>query len=272
MILFPPAKINLGLSVLNKRIDGFHNLETVFFQLPFCDILEITKSETFNFKSSGIEIKGNENDNLCIKAYNLLKTDFDLSPVKIHLHKIIPMGAGLGGGSADGTYTLLILNELFSLDLSVEKLKQYALNLGSDCPLFVSKSPQKASSRGEILEDIFINLSGKYIHIINVGIHISTKEAFENLELGLNSSLNLDETIQKDLKLWKENLINDFEKPIFVKYHELKELKEEIYANGAKYASMTGTGSTIFGIYDENPQLIFEIGKKNILEKVVYLE
>ena len=272
MILFPPAKINLGLNILNKRNDGYHNLETVFFQLPFCDILEIVKSDNFNFKSSGIEIKGNENDNLCIKAYNLLKADFELGPVTIHLHKIIPMGAGLGGGSADGTYTLLILNELFNLDLKAEKLKHYALKLGSDCPLFVSKYTQKASSRGEILTEIDVNLEGKYIHLINIGIHISTKEAFENLELGLNNNSNLPSILQQNLEIWKDNLINDFEKPIFLKYPELKELKEKIYSNGAKYASMTGTGSTVFGIYEHKPKLIFDLNKKNILEKIVYIE
>ncbi len=272
MILFPPAKINLGLSILNKRIDGFHNLETVFFQLPFCDILEIVKNEKFHFQASGIEISGNENDNLCIKAYNLLKTDFNLSPVSIHLHKIIPMGAGLGGGSADGTYTLLILNELFKLNLNAEQLRKYALILGSDCPLFVSKKPQKASSRGEILEEIDLDLKGKFIHIVNIGVHISTKEAFENLELGLNSTVKIAEILKQNLTLWQENLINDFEKPIFKKFPALKELKQKIYQNEAKYVSMTGTGSTIFGIYDQKPKLMFENDNKNILEKIVYIE
>ncbi|MES2589993.1 MAG: 4-(cytidine 5'-diphospho)-2-C-methyl-D-erythritol kinase [Bacteroidota bacterium] len=272
MILFPPAKINLGLKVLNKREDGFHNLETVFFQIPFCDILEIVKSEKFTFKSSGLTIFGEEKNNLCIKAYELLKNDFDLEPVLVHLHKIIPMGAGLGGGSADGTYTLLILNELFNLNLSSEQLKEYALILGSDCPLFVESFPQYATGRGEVLEKINVDLKGKYIYLINNGTHIQTKQAFENLKLNPNSEANLKQLVENDVLSWKEELENNFETSVFPQNPELKSIKEKMYQNGAIYASMTGTGSTIYGIFEKKPESIFTNKQKNIFEKIVCME
>jgi 4-diphosphocytidyl-2-C-methyl-D-erythritol kinase len=272
MILFPPAKINLGLKVLDKRTDGYHNIESVMFQIPFCDILEIVKSEEFSFKSTGLEISGNSNDNLCVKAYEILKNKFNVSPVSIHLHKIIPMGAGLGGGSSDGTYTLLILNQLFELNLSEQQLREFALELGSDCPLFVNDFPQIAKGRGELLEKIEVNLSGKYLYIINLGIHVSTKEAFQNLELNrFEKHQDFINLFKKDYSSWKNNLINDFEYSVFKLHPELANLKEKLYKSGAVFAAMTGSGSTLFALFENNPQLInIENEKKNI-EKIIQL-
>lgn len=269
MILFPPAKINLGLRVSGKRADGYHELESLMLQVPWCDILEIVPRSSLSFTGTGIVIPGDENSNLCLRAYHLLREKFQLPPVAIHLHKNIPMGAGLGGGSADGTYTLLILNRLFELHLNADELRAYALELGSDCPLFVESIPQLASGRGEILEPFPLNLTGHYLHLVNPGIHVSTKDAFAQLELG-QQVLSIRETLQKPLSEWKEELKNDFETTVFAQHPELKKLKIDLYANDAAYAAMSGSGSTLFGIYTEKPSLLFPKSAK-IMEKIVLL-
>ncbi|MGV3632304.1 MAG: 4-(cytidine 5'-diphospho)-2-C-methyl-D-erythritol kinase [Bacteroidota bacterium] len=269
MILFPPAKINLGLRVTGKRDDGYHNIDSLMLQLPWCDILEIVPHASFQFTSTGISIPGDPDSNLCIRAYQLLQEKFQLPPVAIHLHKNIPMGAGLGGGSADGTYTLLILNRLFELGLTPGELRAYALELGSDCPLFVEHIPQLASGRGEILEPFALNLEGCYIHLLNPGIHVSTQDAFARLEWG-QQHIPVREILKKPLSNWKHELKNDFETTVFVKHPEIKELKSRIYENGADYASMSGSGSTLFGIYTQKPAPIFPESAK-IMEKIVRL-
>jgi len=268
MILFPPCKINLGLNVKRKREDGYHELESVMYQLPWCDILEIVKGNTFSFTSTGLTIPGDADANLCIKAYHLLKNDFDLSPVKIHLHKILPMGAGLGGGSADGAYSLRILNDLFELKLNNDELRKYASQLGSDCALFIEDTPQLAKGRGEILTPINVNLSGYYVQLINIGIHISTKMAFENLNFA-NDEVSFADLSVTNIHEWKDFLVNDFEASIFPHYPELEQLKKRLYENGAIYASMTGSGSTIFGIYKEEPKSISWSNEPSYLEKTI---
>lgn len=274
MILFPPAKINLGLSILNKREDGYHALETLMHQIQFCDILEVVKADEFSFKSTGLVISGNEDSNLCVKAYNLLKEQFNIGQVAIHLHKNIPMGAGMGGGSADGTYTLLILNDLFELNISKDKLRELALKLGSDCPLFVDKSPQFAEGRGEILSPFEINLKGKYIYVINIGIHVSTKEAFEGLNLSSknNETANIREILSSPIENWKSNLKNNFEESVFKKHPILSEIKDKLYDIGAKYVSMTGSGSTIYAIFDEKIEIQFDDKIEKVFEKFIYVE
>lgn len=271
MILFPPCKINLGLNVKYKREDGYHEMESIMYQLPWCDILEIIPATRFSFSSSGLIIPGNSATNLCLKAYQLLKSDFDLSPVKIHLHKNLPMGAGLGGGSADGAYTLRILNELFSLNLTKQQLKNYAAILGSDCALFIEDKPQLAKGRGEILTPIEIDLSGYYVQLINIGIHISTKTAFENLNF-LNDNVSFSDLSVNEIQKWKDSLFNDFEASIFPHYPELAQLKAKLYANGAIYAAMTGSGSTIFGIFKETPKTIALPSQISCLEKTIFIE
>ena len=258
MILFPNAKINLGLKVLRKRDDGFHDLETIFYPVKFNDALELIEDKDphgfIKFSVSGLPIMGNEEDNLCTQAYYLLKRDFpQLPPVKIHLHKAIPMGAGLGGGSADGAFVLKILNEKFNLNLSIPQLLNYAAALGSDGPFFIINRPCFATGRGDILEEIQLNLSAYKIILINPGIHISTAWAFSQLEFAMGSDgykhSDPYNIIQQPIHTWKDTLHNDFETPVFAKYPEIKKAKEQLYNDGAIYASMSGSGSTVFGIF-----------------------
>jgi len=254
MICFPSCKINLGLRITQKRADGFHALETVFFPISIKDALEIiiepdANAAPITFTSSGLAINGDPSDNLCFKAYELLKKDYPTIPnIKMHLHKQIPMGAGLGGGSSDGAFTLVVLNQLFDLQIPEYKLMQYALTLGSDCPYFILNKPAFATGRGEILKPINVNLDGYTIVIVNPGIAISTKLAFSLITPKVSDS-NLEVIICESVSTWKDNLINDFEEPIFNSFPELANIKETLYQKGAVYASMTGTGSTVYGIF-----------------------
>jgi len=253
MILFPPAKLNLGLQIIAKRADGYHNLQTVFYQFSLKDVLEIIKdnsleSGTCVFKSTGLLIPDGEN--LCVKAYKLLHGVYSLPGLRIYLHKIIPLGAGLGGGSSDAVYVLKSLNSLFDLKISADKLKEYALILGSDCPLFVEEAPQYAEGRGELLSKVSMDLKGKHLLIVNPKIHISTVEAFSNISPKASNSCK--RIVEKDIHRWKTDLVNDFEKSVFPNYPELADIKEKLYSLGADYASMSGSGSTMFGIFS-NP-------------------
>lgn len=249
MVFFPPAKINLGLHILHKRQDGFHDIDTVMMAIPLRDILEIVPSDTFAFSSSGIPIPGESGENLCVKAYDLLKKDFDLPPVHIHLHKIIPIGAGLGGGSSDAAFTLLGLNELYKLNLTREKLEEYATQLGSDCAFFISPSPKHCTGRGEIMSDLPLTLSGKYLKLVYPHIHISTQEAYAGITPKSDSIPTL-ETTQLPIEKWKDALSNDFEAPLFEKYPELSAIKQSLYDEGALYAAMSGSGSCLYGVFE----------------------
>lgn len=260
MVSFPHCKINLGLRILRKREDGYHDLESVFYPLPVEDVLEIVGSresgvgsmEPLIFNQSGLEIAGNPEDNLCTKAYYLLKKEFPLLPsIQMHLHKNIPMGAGLGGGSADGAFVLKLLNEMFNLNLTTEQLITYSLQLGSDCPFFIIDKPCWATGRGEILEPLQLDLSACSFMIVSPGIHISTSWAFSMIKTS-DSSLSIKEIIQKPVISWKEELVNDFEAPVFNKHPELKIIKETLYKNGAIYSSMTGSGSSVFALFPKN--------------------
>ncbi len=254
MICFPSCKINLGLRITQKRADGFHALETVFFPISIKDALEIiiepeTSAAPITFTSSGLAINGEPSDNLCFKAYEILKKDYPTIPnIKMHLHKTIPMGAGLGGGSADGAFTLVALNQLLNLQIPEQALLDYALQLGSDCPFFIINTPAFATGRGEILKPINVNLNGYSIVIVNPGIAISTKLAFSLITPKVPDT-NMEAIICEPVTSWKEKLINDFEQPIFNSFPELANIKETLYQKGAVYASMTGTGSTVYGIF-----------------------
>ena len=254
MICFPTCKINLGLRITQKRADGFHALETVFFPISIKDAIEIiiepeTSAAPITFTSSGLAINGDPSDNLCFKAYEILKKDYPTIPnIKMHLHKTIPMGAGLGGGSSDGAFTLVALNQLFNLEIPEQALLDYALQLGSDCPFFIINTPAFATGRGEILKPINLNLDGYSIVIVNPGIAISTKLAFSLITPKVPDT-NMEAIICEPVTSWKEKLINDFEQPIFNSFPELANIKETLYQKGAVYASMTGTGSTVYGIF-----------------------
>ncbi|MBL7703152.1 MAG: 4-(cytidine 5'-diphospho)-2-C-methyl-D-erythritol kinase [Ferruginibacter sp.] len=254
MVAFPDCKINLGLHILNKREDGFHNLETVFYPLPFWDALEILPNSNsiseIEFTGSGLAVDGKAEDNLCVKAYRLLKKDFPYLPsIKIHLHKAVPMGAGLGGGSSDAACMLKMLNEKFRLNLSTAQLINYSLQLGSDCPFFIINKPCFATGRGEILEEIAVDLSACKIVLINPDIHINTGWAFSNITPAFPAK-SIKEIIQQPINTWKEALKNDFEMPVFAVHPAIKEIKETLYAQGAVYAAMSGSGSTVFGIFN----------------------
>ena len=255
MITFPNAKINLGLTILNKREDGFHNLETIFLPIHIKDVLEIIPSEKFEFNTSGNTIDVKPEENICTKAYRLLKKDFpDLPAAKIHLHKATPLGAGLGGGSADGAFTLKLLNQKFNLNLSTIQLINYALQLGSDCPFFIYNTPSIASGRGEILEEVNLDLSCYKIIVVNPGIHINTGWAFTQLTPALPSK-SIKNIIHQPVTTWKDELKNDFEEPVFKQHPEIKSIKDELYNKGAIYASMSGSGSSVYGIFKKEETL-----------------
>ncbi len=254
MVSFPNCKINLGLHILGKREDGFHNLETLFYPVPFKDALELIPSTNndIEFTATGLAVDGTAADNLCVKAYHLLKKDYpEIPAVKIHLHKAIPLGAGLGGGSADAAFMLKLLNEKFHLNLSTDQLINYALQLGSDCPFFIINKPCFATGRGEVLEEITLDLSAYKMVLINPGIHINTGWAFSNIIPALPIK-SIKEIIQQPIHTWKGELENDFETAVFTAHPAIKEIKASLYAQGAIYAAMSGSGSTVFGIFEPN--------------------
>lgn len=290
MVVFPNCKINLGLHIIRKREDGNHDLETVFYPIPFYDVLEVIHSDTnrdpssdfelfrrspygqtsnlkpfaesggqpspkgvlwtnLKLSLSGFPVNSNPEDNICVKAYYLLKKDFpDLPFPEIHLHKAIPTGAGLGGGSADGAFMLKLMNEKFQLSLSNEQLFNYALQLGSDCPFFIINSPCIATGRGEILKEIPLRLSSYQIVIVNPGILVQTSWAFSQITPALPSK-PINEIIQQPIETWKEELKNDFEKNVFMKYPEIESIKKTLYEKGAIFSLMSGSGSSIYGIF-----------------------
>jgi 4-diphosphocytidyl-2-C-methyl-D-erythritol kinase len=253
MIVFPNCKINLGLQVLNKRADNFHTIETVFYPIDLKDGLEIISSSgaAVEFSATGLPVDGNEEDNICIKAYHLLKNNFPQLPgIKMQLHKTIPMGAGLGGGSADGAFALQLLNQNFNLGLSTEQLIDYALQLGSDCPFFIINKPCYATGRGELLQEAKIDLSMYKIILINPGIHVNTGWAFSQLTPAAPAK-SIKEIIKQPVATWAAELKNDFENPVFEKYSVIKSIKDELYRQGAVYAAMSGSGSTVYGIIEE---------------------
>ncbi|GAC1399987.1 MAG: 4-(cytidine 5'-diphospho)-2-C-methyl-D-erythritol kinase [Sediminibacterium sp.] len=250
MLLFPNCKINLGLHIIHKRTDGYHALETVFYPVGWKDALEAVPSSEMEFSSSGLPVAGEAGDNLCMRAYQLLKKDFpELPPIHIHLHKSIPMGAGLGGGSADGAFMLKLLNEQCGLSLSPEQLLDYALQLGSDCPFFIRNKPCFATGRGEQMEELALDLSTCQFILVHPHIHVSTAWAFAQLKPSMPPA-PLKEIIQQPIQTWRHSLKNDFEVPVFHKYPEIGRIKEVLYTSGALYASMTGSGSTVFGIFE----------------------
>ena len=253
MITFPNAKINLGLNIFGKRKDGYHDIESCLYPIPWRDSLEVLEAGSFSFNSYGLKIPGNPDTNLCVKAYHLLKKDFDIPPIEIHLVKQIPMGAGLGGGSADGAFTLKLLNSLFSLGLSVPQLEAYALKLGSDCPFFIQNKPAIARGRGEKISPINVDLSGYYLALHSPGVHISTKKAYSGVS-AKQPLASIQEILTKPIEKWDGVLQNDFEVSILKNHPAIAQLKSEMYEAGAIYASMTGSGSTVYGIFTNEPK------------------
>ena len=254
MVVFPNAKINLGLNIIRKRDDGFHDLETIFYPIQLKDALEIVKTtdeQEVTFTTTGNTIQGIDADNLCVKAFQLIKKDFpNISNIKMHLHKHIPTGAGMGGGSSDASAVLMLLNQIFDLNISTEKLHEYALLLGSDCPFFITNKPSFASGRGEQLSEIKVDLSNYKILVVHPGIHVNTALAFQGLDKNnFSKSGELLNNILGEITTWKTTIKNDFEHSVFKQYPEMEAIKNQLYEEGAIYSSMSGSGSAVFGIF-----------------------
>lgn len=250
MILFPPAKINLGLNVLRKRPDGFHDIETVFYPIPLKDALEIVPSAgpKNTFKAYGLDIPGDPAENLCLKGVELIQDEFQTPPVDIFLYKAIPTGAGLGGGSSDAAATLTIMNDLFALHLSEIELKTYAAKLGSDCAFFIRPAPTFATGRGEVLYEIRLDLSSYSLLLVLPGIHVPTAAAYRAVTPKV-PEWRLDQLTDLPMEDWKNIVVNDFEESVFKQFPVLAEIKQKLYDGGAIYASMSGSGSSIYGIF-----------------------
>jgi 4-diphosphocytidyl-2-C-methyl-D-erythritol kinase len=260
MVVFPNAKINIGLNIIEKREDGFHTIESVFYPVGLCDALEVVEntedtSERIIFTSSGIEIPGNVNDNLCWYAYHLIAADYALPNVKVHLHKHIPIGAGLGGGSADAAFFIKLLNDKFELGISWGEMHHYARQLGSDCSFFISNKPAFAEGRGDQYESMKLDLSAYYVALVYPAIHINTAKAYSGV-MPKNTVRSLENDILNlPIEQWKDIVHNDFENSIFPQFSEIKKIKEELYSLGAIYAAMSGSGSAVFGIFKNKTDL-----------------
>jgi 4-diphosphocytidyl-2-C-methyl-D-erythritol kinase len=258
VIVFPNCKINIGLHIVRKRTDGFHDLETCFYPVNLRDALEVIslpEAQEIKFTQSGLSVEGT--GNTCIKAYELLKSDFPRLPaVHIHLHKVIPMGAGLGGGSADGAFTLRLLNEKYGLDLDEKALLGYALQLGSDAPFFIRNKPSFAGGRGEIMEDAAVDLSRYHLLLINPGIHVATPWAFSKIR-PQEGRQGWQESLSGAVTEWRDRITNDFEAPVFAEWPEIGAIKKQLYDAGALYASLSGSGATVYGIFENAPQIEF---------------
>jgi 4-diphosphocytidyl-2-C-methyl-D-erythritol kinase len=252
MVSFPNCKINLGLNIIGKRPDGFHDIQTVFYPLPWSDILEVNrvpgKESGAEFKSTGIRIYGGKETNLCVRAYQLLAADHPLGAVKMHLHKLLPIGAGLGGGSSDAAFVLRALNQLFQLRLSDDVLSDYAARLGSDCPFFIRNKPVYATGRGEVFEEIRLKLDDYFLVVVKPRVHVSTAEAYAGVT-PMQPKQSLKELIRKPLETWKDHIHNDFEKTVLDRHPSIRKIKKKLYDEGAVYASMSGSGSSVYGIF-----------------------
>lgn len=252
MIQFPNAKINLGLQLVEKRPDGFHNLVSCFYPVQWTDALEILPvPEASTFTLSGLPVPGEPEANLCWKAYELLRRDFNLPAIQMHLHKVIPMGAGLGGGSSDAVFVLKILNQEFKLGLSAETLEDYARQLGSDCAFFVQNKPVLAVEKGDVFQPIDLDLTGWHVVLVYPNLAISTAEAYAGVT-ARQPEQDLRTLLQQEISTWQGRVVNDFEHSLFPKYPVLAQLKEQLYQMGAVYASMSGSGSTVLGLFSEN--------------------
>jgi len=254
MIVFPNAKINIGLNITERRADGYHNLETVFYPLMIKDALEVVESSALTFQSSGIPIPGDDQHNLCLKAYHLLSQDFDLPPLSIHLHKHIPIGAGLGGGSADAAFFIKLINQSYILGLSDEAMMDYARQLGADCAFFITNHPVYAYDKGDRFEEIDLNLSMYKLVLVMPPVHVSTAQAYSGIKPSPVAQ-SIKDLVKAPIVEWKQTIKNDFEHHVCETFPVIAEVKDKLYHSGALYASMSGSGASVFGIYESIPNL-----------------
>ncbi|MDO4162987.1 MAG: 4-(cytidine 5'-diphospho)-2-C-methyl-D-erythritol kinase [Bacteroides sp.] len=273
MLTFPNAKINLGLNITEKRPDGYHNLETIFYPIPIEDALEVTvRSETnatpstqtvkYQLFQFGLEIAGEAENNLVVKAYKLLDKAFNLPPIDIHLFKHIPSGAGLGGGSADAAFMLKLLNEQFQLNLTTQQLEKYAATLGADCAFFIQNQPTYAEGIGNLFSPISLSLKGYQILLVKPDVFVSTREAFAKIK-PRHPEVSLKDIVRQPVETWKDTMVNDFEESVFPQFPVIGAIKQELYQQGAVYAAMSGSGSSVFGLFaagTEMPDIDFGKG------------
>jgi 4-diphosphocytidyl-2-C-methyl-D-erythritol kinase len=251
MICFPNIKINIGLDIVSRREDGYHNIETVFFPVLYNDILEILPSDKFELINEGIQIDCPVEKNLCYKAYRIIEENYKIPPVKIILFKNVPFGTGLGSGSSDAAHTLILLNKIFKLNISDQELLDYASSLGADCAFFIKNKPVIASGTGNIFNEIKLKLTGMYLLLCLPELSVNTANAYKSCKPEIPQK-SLDDLIKLPIKEWKNNIKNDFEKNVFADFPVLNEIKKELYDKGAAYAQMSGSGSAVFGLFDEN--------------------
>ncbi len=254
MISFPNAKINIGLNVTERRADGYHNLESVFYPVKLNDALEVVEANELQFTSSGIVIPGSADDNLCIKAYHLIKNDFDLPPVHIHLHKHIPIGAGLGGGSADAAFFIQLMNEKFDLGLPVAQMENYARQLGADCAFFIQNKPVYAFAKGDEFQPVGLDLSAYFLLLVMPNVQVSTADAYRGVQAA-PAERQLLADVQLPVDEWKNYIKNDFEASVFGQFQVIEKVKSELYEAGALYAAMSGSGSSVYGIFKQEVKL-----------------
>ncbi|RIV22365.1 4-(cytidine 5'-diphospho)-2-C-methyl-D-erythritol kinase [Fibrisoma montanum] len=263
MLTFPTCKINIGLRITEKRPDGFHNLQSCFYPVGWSDVLELIPASEFSFTDSGLAIPGDPTKNLCVRAYQLLKADFELPPVQMHLHKIVPIGAGLGGGSSDAAFALKLLNERFALGLTVAQLQDYARRLGSDCAFFIENKPMYCVEKGDVFQEVSLDLSGYTILLVYPNLAISTAEAYAGVRPRLPET-PLSEQLQAPIETWRDSVHNDFEDSLFPVYPVLADIKHQLYDIGAVYASMSGSGSTVYGIFQAPVTVSNHLGRYNV--------
>ena len=264
MITYPNAKINIGLNITERRPDGYHNIESVFYPINLQDAVEIKTIEGeepqggYKLKVSGTILDGTPDDNLVVKAYKLLRKDFNFPAQKIHLYKHIPVGAGLGGGSSDAAAIIKMLNDKFALGLTSEQMQNYAVQIGADCPFFINNTPVFATGIGNIFTPIEFSLHGKTIILVKPDIFVSTRDAYALVKPS-PAAIPLTEAIKQPISEWKQIITNDFEKSVFAKYPEIAAIKDKLYDMGAIYASMSGSGSAVYGIFDSPIEYADEI-------------
>jgi len=257
MVVFPNAKINIGLNITERRPDGYHHLETVFYPVGLCDVLDVVPSDTcsdYSFSTDGIVVDGDVEDNLIIKAYRLLQSEYPVPPVDITFIKQIPFGAGLGGGSSDAAFMLKVLNDLAALKLSAKKMEELAVRLGADCPVFIKNRPVYATGIGNVFKPLKLSLKGYYLLLVKPEVHVSTRDAYA-LVTPQTPEVSLYDSVLQPVEEWKYTVKNDFEKSVFSRYPVIGEIKEQLYDTGALYASMSGSGSSVYGIFKTKPEI-----------------